>query len=319
MFPAAIVLTLALGSLATCVTALAQTAPADKPLPAGAEAWSLFGTPLTPPPFPPDALKTLDANLAQARADLQKAPDSADAVIWVGRRLAYLGRYREALDVFTSGIAKHPADARLYRHRGHRYLTTRRFDLAQKDFEKAASLVAGTPDEVEPDGQPNARNIPTSTLQFNIHYHLGLARYLQGNWSGAEAAYRDCLKVSKNADALVATTHWLYMTLRRAGKTAEAAKALEPISSGMDIIENASYYHMLLVYKGSEDADALLGSARTPLDQSTYGYGLGNWFFYNGRRDRAVEIWRKVLAGEQWAAFGSVAAEADLKRLGEKP
>ena len=87
--------------------------------------------------------------------------------------------------------------------------------LRFSDLKKAAELTKGKPDEVEPDGQPNARNIPTGTLQFNIWYHLGLAQYLTGRNKDALHSYLECLKVSKNPDALVATTHWLYMTLRR--------------------------------------------------------------------------------------------------------
>mgnify|MGYP006178114509 CR=1 FL=1 len=50
------------------------------------------------------------------------------------------------------------------------------------DLERAASLVRGRPDEVEPDGAPNRFNIPTSTLQSNIWYHLGLAYYMRGEF-----------------------------------------------------------------------------------------------------------------------------------------
>jgi tetratricopeptide (TPR) repeat protein len=57
--------------------------------------------------------------------------------IWLGRRLAYLGRYRDAIDALTKGIAKHPTEARLYRHRGHRHITIRKFALAIADGDRA--------------------------------------------------------------------------------------------------------------------------------------------------------------------------------------
>ena len=41
-------------------------------------------------------------------AELVKDPESADAAVWLGRRYAYLGRYREAIDAFTRGLAAHP-------------------------------------------------------------------------------------------------------------------------------------------------------------------------------------------------------------------
>lgn len=275
------------------------------------------GTAPVPAPLPPEVQADREAKLSQAREDLEKNPDDADALIWVGRRTAYLGRYREAIEIFSNGIAKHPDDARFYRHRGHRYITIRELDKAIADFEAAARLIEGKPDEVEPDGLPNAKNIPTSTLQSNVWYHLGLAHYLQGDFDKALAAYRRCMGVSKNPDMLVATSHWLYMTLRRLGREAEAREVLAPIHANLDVIENHAYLRLLRMYKGEIPPEELRTGADGDLDPPTLGYGLGNWYLYNGRRDEAVKVFREVLAGGNPAAFGSVAAEADLKRLGE--
>lgn len=255
------------------------------------------------------------ARLAEARAAHDAAPDDADALIWFGRRTAYAGRYEEAIDIFTRGITKHPGDARMYRHRGHRYLTVRQFDKAVADFERAAALVEGKPDEVEPDGLPNARNIPTSTLQTNIYYHLGLAHYVSHRFERALEAYERCLALSKNADMQVATRHWLYMTLRRLGRTEAAAAVVEPVGPGMDIIENGAYYRLLLMYRGHETPDAVLKAASEGLDRATLGYGVGNWFLYNGDPARAASVFKDVLAAGQPASFGAIAAEADLARL----
>ena len=270
------------------------------------------------PSLPAEVKADREAKLAEARAAVERSPEDADALIWLGRRTAYLGRYQEAIRIFSQGIEKHLDDPRFYRHRGHRYITLRDLDRAIADLETAARLIAGQPDEIEPDGLPNARNIPTSTLQSNIWYHLGLARYLKGDFGGALAAYREDLKVSANPDMLSATTHWLYMTLRRLGREEEARQVLEPIHAGMDIIENQAYHRLLLMYKGELSPEELRAGSSGDLDPPTLGYGLGNWHLYNGRRDEAVRTFREVLAGGNWGAFGYVAAEAELKRLGAK-
>ncbi|MGV3515872.1 MAG: hypothetical protein ACO1TH_02195, partial [Luteitalea sp.] len=109
---------------------------------------SLLGAPLYPREFAPEARARLEANLAEAQARYDADPASADNAIWLGRRLAYLERYRDAIDAFSEGIRRHPEDARLYRHRGHRYLTVREIDRAIADFERAAELVRGRPDRV---------------------------------------------------------------------------------------------------------------------------------------------------------------------------
>ena len=294
------------------VSALRAGGQAQKP-----EATSLLGKPLVPAPIAPEARKTLEEHLKQAEIVYGRNPDDPDATIWLGRRIAYLGRYRDAIETFSEGIEKHPDDARLYRHRGHRYITVREFPKAIADLTKAAQLVAGKPDEVEPDGQPNARNIPTSTLQSNIYYHLGLAHYLSGDFARAADAYVQCMKVSKNNDMLVATTYWAYLTQLRLGKASEAAALLAPITSGMEIIENASYYRLLRMFKGDVTPESLQEPGAAGLDVVTTRYGIAAWHLANGRRDAALSFLIGIVDGfpQQWPAFGYVAAEADLARL----
>lgn len=286
--------------------------------PPGAEAVSLTGAPLMRPAMSDEARQQAEQRLAEARAIFERDPRDADAAIWLGRRTAYLGRFQEAIAIYTSAIAVHPNDARLYRHRGHRYITTRQLEKAVADLAKAASLTAGKQDEIEPDGIPNARNIPTSTLQSNIWYHLGLSHYLRGDFERALRAYREDLKVATNPDMLVATSHWLYMTLRRLGRESDAAAVLAPISHDMDIIENGAYHRLLLMYKGDLPADSVLAAPAdgdSAVNDATVGYGVANWHLYNGRRAEAEQLFRQILRSPQWAAFGYIAAEADMARM----
>jgi tetratricopeptide (TPR) repeat protein len=288
--------------------------PADTPA-AEIEATSLLGTPLPRMTDFPNR-EQLEANLAEAEAELAANPENADALIWVGRRQAYLWRYREALDTFSRGVERFPEDPRFYRHRGHRHITLRNFDAAVADFERAASLFAGQPDEIEPDGQPNVLNQPRSTLQFNVWYHLGLAHYLNGDYENALRAYEQCMKVSNNDDSIVATSDWYWMTLMRLDRKAEADAILARITPDMDIIENTSYHRRLLMYKGEETPEALLDTTTADdLTIATQGYGVGNWYYVTGDTARAREIFEKVVSGRSWSAFGYIAAEADLARM----
>ncbi len=284
-------------------------------LPPGVEAISLLGDTLRPVPPPGEALERMEARLDAAREAWEASPEDVDAIIWLGRRTAYLQRYREAIDIYSRGIALHPGDARLYRHRGHRYISTRQFDRAIDDLERAVELTRGHPDEIEPDGQPNALNIPTSTLQSNIWYHLGLAHYLKGDFARALEAYRACLDVSANPDMKVATSHWLYMTLRRLGEDEAAAAVLEPITADMEIIENDAYHRLLLLYRAELDPSDLIDGGGDALGNATLGYGIGNWHLYNGRPEEARAMFQRVLETGQWASFGYIAAEADLARM----
>ncbi|MEP7117605.1 MAG: tetratricopeptide repeat protein, partial [Acidobacteriota bacterium] len=280
------------------------------------EATSLMGKPLVPMTLPEADRTKLEANLKAAQDDLATAPDSADALVWVGRRQAYLWHYRDAIATFTQGIERFPNDPRFYRHRGHRYLTVRNFDGAVADLEKAAALIKGEPDEIEPDGAPNAAGKPRSTLQFNIWYHLGLAYYLKGDHANARRAYDECLKVSDNDDSITAITDWQWMNYMRMGDKVAAAKVLARITPKMDILENASYHKRLLMYKGLEKVETLLDTANADdLTIATQGYGVGNYYFVMGDEAKAKEIFDRVLAGKQWAAFGYIAAEVDRSKM----
>ena len=265
------------------------------------------------PPLTRETRRDFEAKLSEARKNAEADP-SADNLIWLGRRIAYLGHYKDAIKVFTQGAEKFPDDARFLRHRGHRLITLRCFDLAIEDLSRAAKLIKGKPDEIEPDGLPNARNIPTSTLQSNIWYHLGLAHYLKGDFKSALNAYREAEKVSTNPDMLVATTHWLYMTLRRLGREKEAAGVVVAIKPDLDVIENGDYYKLIRLYQGKTTPDELSKEINNALSKASIGYGLGNWFLYNDRRDKAQDIFREIILGNQWASFGHIAAEAELSR-----
>ena len=254
------------------------------------------------------------ANLEAARADYEADPNDADNIIWFGRRTAYAGDYRRAIEIFSEGAEKFPEDPRFYRHRGHRYISIREFERAIADFERAAELMQGLAVTVEPDGLPNAQNIPLTTTQGNVWYHLGLAYYLQQDWPRALSAFRNGYNMGGYDDNLVSTGHWIYMILRRMGNDAEAAVALNEISADMNIIENMSYHQLCLLYKGELSESALVDEGSGPANAAV-AYGIANWHVANGDTERGTELLEAIVAGDGWAAFGYIAAEADLSRM----
>lgn len=279
-------------------------------VPDGVQAISLLGEELKAG----DASERLLDNLAAARADYEKDPDDADNIIWLGRRLGYVQDYRGAIEAFSEGIRKHPDDARFYRHRGHRYISIREFDRAIADLEKAAELIAGTGDEVEPDGAPNPAGIPVSTLHSNIWYHLGLAYYLKGDLDNALRVYEIAIAETPNDDMRVATTHWLYMTLRLLDRDEDAIAALGPIHEDMNVIESMPYHQLCLMYKGEAETGRVLTSNITEAGGDSAKYGIANWHYYNGRLDEARAGFEDMIATSGWASFGRIAAESDLAR-----
>jgi tetratricopeptide (TPR) repeat protein len=270
------------------------------------------------PEFSETVKAKLDSNLLVAENNLA-ADVSEENYIWLGRREAYLYNYKKAIETFSDGLIKFPESYTLYRHRGHRYITIRDFDRAISDLQHAADLMPREPLETEPDGQPNALNIPLSSVQFNVWYHLALAHYLKGDFENALKNYEECMKTSVNDDLICATGDWQYMTLRRLNRRAEAERVLEKISPKMTIVENDSYHKRLLMYKGLLPTDSVLNVSQSADDVdlalATQGYGVGNWYLYNGDTIRAKEIFRRVVSGKYFSAFGFIAAERELENL----
>jgi tetratricopeptide (TPR) repeat protein len=270
-----------------------------------------------PSPSTNDSLKKVfEANLRSAEKKYKADSTNDDHIIWYGRRLGYLGNYKEAIDIYTKGISLHPNNARFYRHRAHRYITLRCYDIYIADIKKAIELIRDQIDEIEPDGIPNERNFPTSTLHTNISYHLGLAYYLKGDNRQALLAFEKCLDISDNDDMKVATLNWLNLVLRKMGRQKDADQHLKEVTSEMEIIENHDYYDILLMYKTGDDSKLKEKTQnQETVGNATLGFALGSYYQLKGDKIKAKELFEKVVAGKQWSSFGFIAAETELANM----
>lgn len=276
---------------------------------------ALTGDALPPLTIPAERRAALEADLAAAKSVYDANPRDEAAIIWYGRRLGYLGEFSAAIDIFSRGIEIHPESYRLLRHRGHRYITTRRLDLAEADLRRAADLAANAPDAIEPDGIPNAASTPKSTDKSNIDYHLGLVLYLQGKYAEADRVFarREGI-ASYNDDMLVSTTHWRYHCLRRSGNAAEAAALLEHINPSLNVTENQTYFQLCLYYKGLvPESDLLPADAAAKLNGGA-AYGIAAKRAEDGDAPGSTQLLNRIVAETDWIGFGHIAAESDLAR-----
>ena len=246
------------------------------------------------------------------KADIALAKDlrSADLLLAAARARDAVLRFSESIPLYTRGIDENPGDVRFLRYRGHRFISSRKFDFAVADLKKAAEIA------------------PAS---FDVSYHLGLAYYLRGDFNHAAREYQRCLAMASQPkpdflkgmpkdwrachamddDSRVAITEWTWRALRRAGKSDEAAKLLASITESMTVKENQSYFKTLLFYKGAEQPATGEGGNAVP----TIGYGVGLWHHLNGRKEQACSAWQRAAGdAENWSAFGLIAAEVEIAR-----
>ena len=246
-----------------------------------------------------------DESVIDARKSLAADPNSVERVLQLSKAEAARRQYREAVATCTQGLAFAPKDARLYLERGHRELGLREFKPAMDDLEQATRL---------------------APEMLDAHYHLGLAHYFLGEFDEAAASFDRARALAKNNDSLIDCSNWLYVSLRRAGKEQEAAKALAPITPDVKNTEPHLYFYLRLLhfYQGQLTAEAVLPSPPAgpedlegELAFDTVSYGVGNWRLYHHNRSDAVGLFRNVTKGEAWNSWGFIGSELELLR-GEK-
>jgi tetratricopeptide (TPR) repeat protein len=297
------------------------------------ETFSLYGEPLYKSPIllwlptEPTAyqvkLKELKDNLHKAKEEYRQDPDDPEKLLWVGRRTGILGNFMEAAALYSNGVEKWADDPRFYRFRGHRFVILRRIDLAISDFEKAAELIRGRPDEPElyASGGKSENKMGVASFNWNVYYHQGFTYYAAGLYEKAVQAYRDCMDAADNLESKIATTHWLYMPLIRLGRWNEAERLLEIVEPDMELVEVGDYYETLLMYKGYTTPEKLLEKARNEgtVRFMTRAQAIGNLYMAKGEREKAVEVYREILRDGSWTGGVYLCAECELSRHGLAP
>jgi tetratricopeptide (TPR) repeat protein len=266
---------------------LASTVFAQTHLEVGAKYYSL-----------PDPKGTV----AGARKNLAADPKNPGLLLKLAQAQIAVWEDKEAVETLTRAIAVSPQDADLYTERGHRYLPLREFAKARADLDHAASL--------------NPKNMAT-------YYHLGLAHYFLNEFADAADAFAHAVATAPNTDERINSTNWLYAALRRAGKTAEAEKALLAVPPEMtnESPHTKFYLNLVRFFQGKmSEAEALPAeppAANTDqeveLPFDTVAYGIGNWYLYNGNPAKAKEYFRRVQKGHVWVTWGFIGSELELR------
>jgi hypothetical protein len=130
---------------------------------------------------------------------------------------------------------------------------------------------------------------------------------------GAATSFARAQPIAPDAGELAGSTDWLWMSLSRAGRGAEAKAMLDrrpekPVAN--------AYARRLQLYRGEIGPDAVITPADTDdVQMATLAYGVGNWYLLRGDKAQARKWFERSVQSGGWPAFGFIASEAELKRL----
>jgi tetratricopeptide (TPR) repeat protein len=235
--------------------------------------------------------------IARAERALAADPRTIQRFIELGIAQAGARQMQEAVQNFTRALAVAPNDAMLYRWRGHRNLSVRNFDRAMADLTQGYGL---------------------DSLNYGILYHLGVLRYVRGDFNAAADAFRRAQPRAPDGGELAGSTDWLWMSLQRAGRSAEAVAMLARRPDTLPT--TAAYAKRLRLYRGEISPEALFAPSDTgDVDIATLSYGLGNWYLVKGDTAKARAQFERSIKSGGWPAFGFIASEAELVRLAGRP
>jgi len=273
------------------------------------EAVSFGGKPLYRNPVNAEKLEELDRLIAavETKADLSEGD-----YIELGRYYIAGNRFQDAIALYTRGLESHPDSFKLRRHRGHRYINVRELDKAIVDLNQAVELMGDTSSDVmEYDGSGK----PYGTYEHWVWYHIGLYHYLNEDFDEAARAYEKCVATAVDNKGLVGASDWLYNAYQKAGKSSEAARVVDAIPADIDADRNHPYFHRVMVYKGIEKPEEVLDFNK-PVNQwtgrdVTLGYGIANWYKFNGDEATAKKIYKAILQTPFWNSWAYVVTDKE--------
>lgn len=282
----------------------------NNPEPTSAEAISFSGKPLFAAKPDSIALRKADSIITTIKG---KSDLNEDDYIQIGQQLVASNRFMASVDAYSEGLQKFPNSFKLLRHRGHRYISIRQLDNAIADLNRAEELIRDQPDVPEYD----ATGHETGTYQHWIWYHIGLYYFFNQAYIQAAPAFEKCLAASRNNKNIVGASDWLYNTYMRLGEKEKAMKLLEPITPDFDTDREHPYFRRVMLYKGEitpeELVDVNQDPAKTSVGDVTKMYGLANWYAYQGEKEKAMNLYQKIVQSESgWPGFAYAAAEKEL-------
>ncbi len=235
-----------------------------------------------------------------ARAQAALAADGRNPQKFIALAVAQSGarQFREAIATLTDGLKIAPNDVMLLRWRGHRYISVREFAKARADLTRGFAL---------------------DSTNYGILFHFGVLRFIEGDFNGAAEMFARAQPRAPDGGERAGSTDWLWMSLSRAGRGAEATAMLARRPDTLQAPPGYAYVTRLKLYRGELTPETLFAPGdTTDVQVATLNYGLGDWYMARGDTANAKAAFERAVASRGWPGFGFIVSEAELKRLRKK-
>lgn len=234
------------------------------------------------------------------RRCLIEDPDNYELLIELADKLNYQLRYRESVELYNQALEIRPKDYNALRKRAPRYYNTLQFEKAYEDYASCNRLSPDNPD---------------------ILYRFGITAYAMGRNGEAETLFSRCLAhYTREPEMLVASAYWLALSSIRTGS---GNKEWKEFDFTLEISHHTGYRDGLKVLCEKADPEQVYQNtiaSRDALNGSIVLYGLAVYYRHTGEKERAREMYAKLMEMDEfWAGFVYIAAwaEKSLNELSE--
>ncbi len=233
--------------------------------------------------------------ILRARLASNADPENVSKRIAMAVTQSGFRQFREAIATLSAGLTRTPDDVMLLRWRGHRYLSVREFAKARADLTRGFAL---------------------DSTNYGILFHLGVLNFIEGDFRTAATMFARAQPRAPDGGERAGSTDWLWMSLSRDGRMAEANAMLARRPDSLPAPPGYAYVSRLRLYRGEVTPETLITPADTAdVQVATLNYGLGNWFMTHGDTVKARAAFERAVASGGWPGFGFIVSEAELSRL----
>jgi tetratricopeptide (TPR) repeat protein len=149
---------------------------------------------------------------------------------------------------------------------------------------------------------------------YGIWYHLGVVQYLRGDFAEAAASFAKAQPIAPDAGELAGSTDWLWMSLSRAGRGAEAKAMLDRRPDSKPVTN--AYTRRLQLYRARLvrmpcSHRRIQTTCRSPRSPTALATGT----LVRGDTAQARRWFERSVQSGGWPGFGFIVSEVELRRL----